>query len=69
MMPREKFKSITVNEIVYKRLDLSSSKVHYLLKLSLDDSKKLRRLAAKITLVPETVRVYTNPMMKKKRGE
>ena len=30
-----------------------------------EDREKLQRLAGKITKVPESVRVYSNPLMKK----
>jgi len=34
-----------------------------------DETTKLRKFASKITKVPESVRVYSNPLMKKKERE
>lgn len=32
-----------------------------------DEQKKLRKFASKITKVPETVQIYSNPNLEKKR--
>lgn len=68
-MPGKNYKSLTVNKKVYDRFDLTSEKVSYLLKLSLEEKEKLQKIALKIKKYPETMRVYTVPWMTKKSGE
>jgi len=61
-----KFKSITVNEKIYDKFELSGPKVNYELNRIVEEKQKMRKFASKIKKYPETVRVYTNPFMEKK---
>ena len=65
IMPKNGAKSITINEKVFDKMNLSSQKVSYFLEMSLEESKKLRKFASQITKVPETVRVYAPGKSKK----
>jgi len=66
-MPGKGFKSLTVRDTVYENLHLDTKTVENNLNKILDEKKKLRKFASKITKYPETVRVYTNPFMEKKK--
>lgn len=66
-MPKGKFKSITMSKHVVENLDLTCEKANYQLKKILEEKEKLQRFASQITKVPETVRVYSNPLMEKQR--
>jgi len=69
-MPRKHFKSITINEKIVDKMDLSFKKVDYLLQKSLDEKQSLIKLASKITKVPASVHVYTNfTMMEDKNSK
>lgn len=61
-----KHKSITIKKKVAEKMGLSTEKVMYLLEQSLKEKESLRKLAFKITKVPETVRVYS-PSIKKNK--
>lgn len=65
-MPSGNHKSITINKLVFDKWNLSSQKVTYELEKRLEEKEKLKRFASKITKVPETVRVYSNPNMERK---
>jgi len=62
-----KSKTITLNTTVCKKMNLSSAKVAYNLEKLLQEKEQLHKFALKITKVPETVQVYSNPNMGKKR--
>jgi len=64
-MPRKGFTTISFHESVCDKMGLSAKKVSYLLEQRLEESKKLRKIAEKITKVPESVRVYTVPTMER----
>ena len=61
------FKTITFKEEVTRRYNLTAAKLSYQLILAVEEKQHLRNLATKITKWPETVCVYTNPYMEKKR--
>jgi len=58
-MPKKNFKSITVSQTTFNRLNLPKISANDQLKLALEESEKLQKFALKITKLPETVRVYT----------
>ena len=60
-MPKKNFKSITVSQTTFDRLNLPKMSANYQLALALEESEKLQKFASKITKVPKTVRVYTIP--------
>ena len=64
-MPKNGAKSITINEKVFDKMNLSSQKVSFFLETYLEESEKLRRFTSKITTVPTTVRVYAPGELKK----
>ena len=60
-MPKKNFKSITVSQTTFERLNIPKISVNDQLKLALEESEKLQKFASKITKLPKTVRVYTIP--------
>ncbi len=64
-----KHKSITINTLIYDKMHLSSSKVRYELEKYTKEKEQLQKFAAKITKVPETVRVYVDPNLVKEEDE
>lgn len=51
---------ITIRESTLRQMNLNQSEINLLLKMKLDERKKLQKLAKKIKIVPEQVRIY-NP--------
>lgn len=68
MMPgrNAKFKSITINEKIYDKFDLNSSKVTFELKRIMEEKQQIRKFASKIKKWPIKVRVYTNPLLERR---
>ena len=64
-MPLPGFKNITLKENFVNESELTTSKMTYLLDAYWEEQEKLKKFALKITKIPETVRVYSNPLMKK----
>ena len=60
-MPKKNFKSITVSQTTFNRLNLPKISANDQLKLALEEREKLQKFALKITKLPKTVRVYTIP--------
>ncbi len=60
-MPKKNFKSITVSQTTFERLNIPKISANDQLKLALEESEKLQKFASKITKLPKTVRVYTIP--------
>ncbi|MEE9339556.1 MAG: hypothetical protein V3U87_15895 [Methylococcaceae bacterium] len=60
-MPKKNFKSITVSQTTFNRLNLPKISANYQLALALEEREKLQKFALKITKLPGTVRVYTIP--------
>ena len=48
-----KHKTITLKDTVYDKMNLSSSKVNYLLQKRLEEKEKLRKFASKIKKAPK----------------
>ena len=65
-MPKKNFKSITVSQTTFDRLNIPKMSANDQLKLALEESEKLQKFALKITKLPETVRVYTILQMSKR---
>jgi hypothetical protein len=68
-MPGKGFKSLTVKDTVYDKLNLDTRTVENSLNKILEEKEILQRFASKIKKYPETVRVYTNPFMEKKNED
>lgn len=68
-MPPKGYKTITINQRTFDRMGLSSHLVTTELYLRLQEQADLQSLASKVTVVPETVRVYGPFSVKKERGE
>lgn len=65
-----KFKTITINDNVCKKLDLTSGKVNYELQKVWEEKQKIQKFASKITKAPKIVSVYTIPYVESgERGE
>ncbi len=60
-MPKKNFKSITVSQITFDRLNIPKMSANDQLKVALEEREKLQKFALKITKLPGTVRVYTIP--------
>jgi len=60
-MPKKNFKSITVSQTTFERLNIPEISANYQLQLALEEREKLQKFASKITKLPKTVRVYTIP--------
>jgi len=60
-MPKKNFKSITVSQLTFDRLNIPKISANDQLKVALEEREKLQKFALKITKLPETVRVYTIP--------
>lgn len=60
-MPKKNFKSITVSQTTFNRLNLPKISANDQLKFALEEREKLQKFALKITKLPKTVRVYTIP--------
>ncbi len=60
-MPKKNFKSITVSQTTFERLNIPKISANYQLQLALEEREKLQKFASKITKLPKTVRVYTIP--------
>jgi len=60
-MPKKNFKSITVSQTTFNRLNLPKISANDQLKLALEEREKLQKFASKITKLPETIQVYTIP--------
>ena len=58
-------KVITLKGKIIEDFQLTSGKLSYLLQKNIDEKEVLRKFATKITIVPETVRVYS-PIVEKK---
>ena len=58
-------KVITLKGKIVEDFQLTSGKLSYLLQKNIDEKEALRKFATKITIVPETVRVYS-PIVEKK---
>jgi len=58
-MPKKNFKSITVSQITFDRLNIPKMSANDQLKLALEEKEKLQKFALKITKLPETIRSYT----------
>ena len=60
-MPKKNFKSITVSQTTFERLNIPKISANYQLQLALEEREKLQKFALKINKLPKTVRVYTIP--------
>ncbi len=60
-MPKKNFKSITVSQTTFDRLNLPKMSANDQLKVALEEREKLQKFALKITTLPETIRIYTIP--------
>jgi len=60
-MPKKNFKSITVSQLTFDRLNIPKMSANDQLKVALEEREKLQKFALKITKLPDTVRVYTVP--------
>ena len=58
-------KTINFNKIVIEKMNLTPSKVSYFIETYFKEKKKLRNFASKITIIPETVQVYSIPNIQK----
>lgn len=58
-MPKKNFKSITVSQTIFNRLNLPKISANDQLKVVLEEREKLQKFALKITKLPKTVQVYT----------
>jgi len=61
-------RSITLKEELIKKLGLNSTNLSAIFYGRMEEKKKLRAFAEKITKTPDTVRVYT-PLTEKKERE
>ncbi len=60
-MPKKNFKSITVSQTTFDRLNLPKMSTNDQLKVALEEREKLQKFALKITKFPKTIRIYTIP--------